>query len=112
MQNIAMNKSSRSIELEAATADLLEHEASARGLTLAEFLTDIAEDTARMPPPDLDALRAAGNGPWAPSVLAEDARDLAEFERSGEGVPFGEILAWMKSWGTPAELPMPKPRKL
>lgn len=45
-------------------------------------------------------------------VLNEDARRLAEFERTRLGVPWDEVKAWMQSWGTTDELPAPKPRKL
>ena len=51
----------------------------------------------------------AGVGPWAPEILAEDPRRLAEFERTREGVPWSEVKAWMQSWGKSNELPPPKP---
>ena len=57
-------------------------------------------------------MRRAVRGPWAPEVLAEDARRLAASERAGEGVPWDEVKTWMQSWGTGEELPPPKPRKL
>ena len=101
----------RTIELDDATAAALEARAFARGLSLQELLAEIAglaEDSA----PDLEGLRTAGRGPWAPGVLAEDARRFADFARSGEGVPFEDVTRWMRSWGTPGEFPMPKPRKL
>lgn len=47
--------------------------------------------------------------PWAPEILAEDARRLEEFERTREGVPWEEVRAWMQSWGTGSELPPPSP---
>lgn len=50
--------------------------------------------------------------PWSPESSAEDARRLAEFERTRMGVPWEEVKAWMESWGTANELPPPKPRKL
>jgi hypothetical protein len=56
--------------------------------------------------------RRARGGPWSPKILAEDARRLAEFEYTRVGVPWGEIKAWMETWGTPAELSPPVPRKL
>ena len=46
------------------------------------------------------------------SGWTEDARAVAEFERTGEGVPGEEVIAWIESWGTENELPMPKPRKI
>jgi hypothetical protein len=107
-----MNIKSRTIEVDAKTAETLEAEAAARGISVSELLADLARVADGRLPPDLEALRAAGRGPWSPEVLAEDARRLAEFERTGEGVPWEEIKAWMESWGTPNELPPPKPRKL
>jgi hypothetical protein len=50
--------------------------------------------------------------PWSPEFLAEDSRRLAEFERTRIGVPWDEIKTWMESWGTPNELPPPRPRRL
>lgn len=61
---------------------------------------------------DLRAQRAVGEGPWADDALAEDARRLARFRSTGEGVPWAEVKAWMQSWGSKRELPAPKPRKL
>jgi hypothetical protein len=52
------------------------------------------------------------DGPWAPAVLAEDARRLADFRRAREAVPWEDVKAWMQSWGTAAELSGAKPRKL
>jgi predicted transcriptional regulator len=44
--------------------------------------------------------------------IAEDLRRLEEFERTGEAVPGDEVKAWIESWGTPNELPPPRPRKV
>jgi hypothetical protein len=46
-------------------------------------------------------MREAGRGPWAPEVLAEDARRLAEFQRTRKAVPWEEVKAWMQGWDTP-----------
>jgi hypothetical protein len=105
-----MNVKLRKIEVEAETADALEAQAAARGVSVSDLLADlVASDRL---PPDFEAMRAIGRGPWAPEILAEDARRLAEFQNTREGVPWSEIKAWMQSWGTPNELPPPKPRKL
>ncbi len=101
----------RTIEVDAKTADLLEARAAARGLTVPELLADLAAGSELLPA-ELEDDRAAGRGAWAPDVLAEDARRLAEFKRTREGVPWQEVEAWMKSWGTVQELPAPKPRRL
>lgn len=99
------------IEIDAQTADLLEARASARGMSVAQFIADLASDD-NLLPPALEAMRAAGEGLWSPEALAEDRRRLAEFQRTREGVPWDDVKAWMLSWGTPGELPAPKPRKL
>jgi predicted transcriptional regulator len=44
--------------------------------------------------------------------IAEDRRRLDEFNRTGEGIQWDEVKTWTQSWGTPEELPKPKPRKL
>ena len=51
-------------------------------------------------------------GPWSPEALEEDARRLADFERTRLGVPRDQVKAWMQTWGAPNELPRPKPRKV
>jgi predicted transcriptional regulator len=106
-----MNVKLRTIEIDDETASALEERAAARGISVSEFLAEIiqAEDA---PPPALDGLREAGRGPWAPEILAEDARRYSDFERTGEGVPWDEVVSWMRSWGTSSELPPPKSRKL
>jgi hypothetical protein len=108
---IHMNVKLRTIEIDARTADLLEARAAARGLTVPELLADLAAGSELLPA-DLEAERTAGTGAWAPEVLAEDSRRLASFMRAREGVPWNEVEAWIKSWGTVQELPAPRPRKL
>ncbi len=100
------------IEIDAATADALEREAKARGLSLVDFLADVARQSAEPAGDALEAMRAAGRGPWSPAALAEDARTIAAFEQTGEGIPFDEVAAWIESWGTACELPAPKTRRL
>jgi predicted transcriptional regulator len=99
------------IEIDAQIADLLKARASARGMSIGDFLADLAGDE-NLLPPALEAMRSAGEGPWSPEILAEDARRLAEFHRTRVALPWDEVKAWMLSWGTPEELPAPKPRKL
>jgi hypothetical protein len=99
------------IEVDERTAEVLKARAAARGLTVSALVAELigAEETM---PPDLQALRNAGEGPWAADALAEDARRLAAFQRTRKAVPWDELKAWMQTWGTPNELPAPKPRKL
>ena len=99
------------IEVDARTADLLEARAAARDMSVADLLADLAGDDSPLPA-SLETMREKGEGPWSPDVLAEDRRRLAEFNRTRMGVPWGEVKAWMQSWGTQHELPAPKPRKL
>jgi predicted transcriptional regulator len=105
-----MNIKLRTIEIDADTANALEERAAARGVSVSELLSELIEVENALS--DLEGLRESGQGPWAPEILAEDARRLSEFEATGEGVPWEEVAAWMRSWGTPDELPRPKPRKL
>lgn len=106
-----MNARLRKIEIDVETAEALEAQATARGLSLQELLADLARMN-RDVPVELETMRSSGRGPWAPEVLAEDTRRLADYERTGEGVPWAEVLTWMQSWGSSQELPPPKPRKL
>jgi predicted transcriptional regulator len=106
-----MNVKSRSIEVDAQTADLLEARARARGMSVAEFLADVACNQEALPA-ELAQLRTDGAGPWSPQALDDDARRLAEFERSRLGVPWQDVKAWLESWGTPNQRPTPKPRRL
>ena len=105
-----MNEKVR-IEVDQATASVLEARAAARGMTVAQLIADLAGAEEALPA-DVQSLREAGEGPWAPEVLAEDARRLADFRRTREAAPWADVKAWMESWGTPAELPVPSPRKL
>jgi hypothetical protein len=106
-----MNPKLRKIEIDAQTAEVLEARAAARGMTVSQLLADLV-DAEEALSPDLMEMRETGRGPWAPEILAEDARRLAEFRRTREAVPWEEVKAWMQSWGTPNELPPPKPRRL
>lgn len=91
----------RKIEVDVATAERLEARASARGLSVAELLSELAFDET-----------GGADSPWSPTAFQEDARRLDEFERTRMGVPWDEIRSWMETWGTDAEGPPPTPRKL
>jgi hypothetical protein len=104
-----MNQKVR-IEVDEQTAEVLAARASARGMTVSALIADLVGTDAL--PADLQALRVAGDGPWAPEVLAEDARRLAEFQRTRQAVPWEDVKAWMQSWGTASELAPPKSHKL
>lgn len=108
---VRMTANVRTIEIDAEIADLLEARAAARGISVSELIAELSGMGAVVPP-DLEAMRREGKGPWSPEALAEDDRRWAEYQRTGEAVPWEEVRAWMESWGTPDELPPPKPRKL
>lgn len=94
-----MNVKVRQIEVEAATADVLEARAAEQGVSVSDI---VAELVAVMDiPSDIE-------GPDA----AEDLRIYHEFKRTGEAVPLNEVKAWVNSWGSSNELPAPKPRKI
>ncbi|MBV8976609.1 MAG: hypothetical protein JO261_14460 [Alphaproteobacteria bacterium] len=44
--------------------------------------------------------------------IEEDVRRLENFDRDQMGVPLEEVKTWVRSWGTPNELPPPVPRKI
>ena len=99
------------IEVDAQTAELLHARAAARGLSLADWLADVAGDDNALPA-ELQAQRDTADRPWAPDILAEDARRIAEFRRTRMGVPWEGVRVWMQSWGATQELLPPLPRKL
>ena len=101
----------RKIEVDERTANLLEGRAQARGLSVSDLVADLA-DTEEALPQSLVEMREEGRGPWSPEILAEDARRLAEYRRTGESIPLEAVEAWVRSWGTANELPPPKPVKI
>ena len=83
------------VSLTGPLADEVRAAAAARGLTPEEYVRQqLAFDIA------LDA----EPGPWDDAGVEEDEAILAEFERTGVGVPWEEVRDWMKSWGTANEL--------
>ena len=44
--------------------------------------------------------------------LEEDLARLRAYEATGEAVPHDAVLEWVRSWGTPNELPPPVARKV
>ena len=101
----------KTIEIDRETAELLEARAAARGLSVAELVADLAFSEQTLPP-DLQAAREEGRGPWAPEILAEDARRLAAFREARAGAPWEEVQSWLRTWGKPGEAPRPRARGL
>jgi hypothetical protein len=102
---------SRKIEVDEHTADVLEARAQVNGISVADLVAGLAE-VGEVHSSRLDKLRKEGRGPWAPEILAEDARRLEEFKRTRLGIPGEDVEAWAASLGTANELPPPKPRKM
>lgn len=105
-----MATDTRIIEIDDRTAEMLESQAAARGVTVAVIVAELADQSAA--PADLERMRAEGRGPWSPAILAEDARRFADYDANGVGVPWPDVKAWIESWGTPDERPAPSPRAL
>lgn len=106
-----MNAKFRTIEVDETTAELLEARAAARNLSVAELLADLAASEAGLPA-GLAEQRATGTGAWSPDVLAEDERRLMAFREERTGLEWGDVRAWMETWGSPSVGPAPKVRKL
>jgi predicted transcriptional regulator len=82
------------IEIDEATADALKTRAAERGVSVAQFLANIA----------------AESGP-----VAVDSEEIAELDRrwaamtGGEATaPHDEVVRWLETWGTPAFRPWRK----
>ena len=88
----------RTLDLDAETDARLRELAERRGQEASHVISDALAllDSADLDDPDIE----------------EDIRRLREFERTGEAVPLEDVMAWVRSWGTPDELPPPRPRKV
>jgi predicted transcriptional regulator len=89
-----MTPKTDTIEVDQATADALRTRAAERGISVAEFLAEVASESA---------------------PVAVSAADIAELDRrwakiaAGEPtVPHEEVVRWLDTWGTPAFKPWPE----
>ena len=106
-----MNVKVRNIEVDVETAERLEARAAARGMSVSELLTEIA--SGEEPAASFTGGTAAiDDNPWSPAAFEEDARRLAEFDRTRMGVPWEEIKSWMETWGNATERSPPIPHML
>lgn len=99
------------IEVDAETAELLNAQAEARGISVSDLLAELVGSELLLAP-DLEAMRAAGEEAWPDLSLAEDVRRIEQFRKDGLAVPLDDVKAWVESWDTPNELPPPTPRKV
>ena len=100
-----MNVKARTIEVDAATADLLEARAAERGVSVSELLADLAAFDAQVWSHDLEATRAAGEGTSSKGALAELDRRWAAVQAGEPTIPHEEVVRWLETWGTPAFRP-------
>jgi predicted transcriptional regulator len=83
----------RTIEIDAATADELEARAATRGVSVGEMVAElVALDDTSMPSED----------------AAELDRQWAEIEAGAPTVPHEKVARWLETWGTPAFKPWHK----
>jgi predicted transcriptional regulator len=83
-----MNAKSQTIEIDEATAAQLKVRAAQRGMSVAEFVAELARLEGAPSPDDRD-------------VVAELDRRWLEVEASGTTVANGEVVRWLQTWGTP-----------
>lgn len=103
-----MTTDTRTIEVDVVTAELLEVRARQRQMSVAQLVADLAFAPQGLPD-DMQTMRERGEGPWSPSSIEEDARLLADFERTREGAPWNDVRTWLQGWGKPDEQMEPPP---
>ena len=82
----------RTIEIDAATADELEARAATRGVSVGQMVAElVALDDASMP--------AVGDD------VADLDRQWAEIESGTPTVPHDKVARWLQTWGTPTFKP-------
>jgi predicted transcriptional regulator len=81
----------RQIEVEAATADALEARAAELGISVAELLVDLVDESL---PSTADT-----------EQIAELDRRWAEVVAGEPTVTNDEVVRWLETWGTPAYKP-------
>jgi predicted DNA-binding ribbon-helix-helix protein len=91
-----MNAKLRKIEVDAATADILERHAAERGVTVAKLVAELTD------------------AEWHGVQNASD--QIAELDRRWNRIAAGErttdhahVVRWLESWGTSAYAPIVKP---
>jgi predicted transcriptional regulator len=82
----------RTIEVDASTADELEARAATRGVSVAEMLAELVA---------LDDAPISAD----PSGIAELDRQWAAIEAGAPTVPHDKVAQWLETWGTPAFKP-------
>jgi predicted transcriptional regulator len=86
-----MNAKTDTIEVDKTTADLLKVRAAERGMSVAEFLTEVATESGPVEPDAAD--------------IAELDRRWAKVKSGGATVPHDDVVRWLDTWGTSAFRP-------
>jgi predicted transcriptional regulator len=89
-----MSSKIHTIEIDEATADALKARAAERGVSVAQFLADVAVES--------------GAAAVDPKEIAELDRRWAAIEGGEATVPHDEVVRWLETWGTPAFRPWRK----
>jgi len=105
-----MDAKARQIEVKVEIADLLETRAAALDMSVSELLAGIAGNQGISSPDVAQICAAAGGVRPAPQASVGNARGTPEAEHAR--MRWGEVKAWIDSWGKPDELPRPKLGKL
>jgi predicted transcriptional regulator len=83
-----MNDETRTIEIDAATADALEARAAARGVSIREVVAELVAFDDGAVVPDADE-------------MAELDRQWAAIQAGEATVPHEQVARWLETWGTP-----------
>jgi predicted transcriptional regulator len=89
-----MSGKTQTIEVDEATADALRVRAAECGVSVAQFLSDIAVESG---PVTVDS-----------EEIAELDRRWAAIEAGEATIPHDEVVRWLETWGTPAFRPWRK----
>jgi predicted transcriptional regulator len=87
-----MNPRVRTIEVDARTADALEAQAAARGMSVSQVVAEMVAFVDAQPPADAEE-------------IAELDRQWAAIEAGQPTVPHEKVARWLETWGTPAFKP-------
>jgi predicted transcriptional regulator len=87
-----MATSTRKIEVDEATAVVLEQRAAENGVSVPELVAGLVKMTEPLEE-------------YSAEDLAELDRRWAEIEAGAETVPHEKVVEWLKTWGTPAYKP-------
>ncbi|MFL4967622.1 MAG: hypothetical protein ACJ8EU_02755 [Xanthobacteraceae bacterium] len=82
----------KTIEIDEHTAEVLEAQAAARGVTIGQVVADLVAFIDAQVPADAEE-------------LTELDRQWAAIEAGKPTVPHGKVARWLKTWGTPAFKP-------